>query len=87
MYPHPNVQNDPREMRVVGELEGGRASRSVRGGVVCVCVCVCEVLSCVQLFVILWTVAHQAPLFMEFFRQEYLDRNLGSCTAGRFFTI
>ena len=25
----------------------------------------------VQLFVILWTVAHQAPLFMEFSRQEY----------------
>ena len=24
-----------------------------------------------QLFVTLWTVAHQAPLFMEFSRQEY----------------
>ena len=28
-------------------------------------------LSCVQLFVILRTVAHQAPLLMGFFRQEY----------------
>ena len=28
-------------------------------------------LSCVQLFVTLWTVAHQAPLSMDFSRQEY----------------
>ena len=28
-------------------------------------------LSHVQLFVTLWTIAHQAPLFMEFSRQEY----------------
>ena len=28
-------------------------------------------LNCVQLFVTPWTVAHQAPLSMEFFRQEY----------------
>ena len=28
-------------------------------------------LSCVQLFATLWTVAHQAPLSVEFFRQEY----------------
>ena len=28
-------------------------------------------LSLVQLFAILWTVAHQSPLFMEFSRQEY----------------
>ncbi|CAI9157934.1 unnamed protein product [Rangifer tarandus platyrhynchus] len=33
-------------------------------------VCVC-VLNRVQLFVTPWTVAHQAPLFMEFSRQEY----------------
>ena len=32
--------------------------------------CMC-VLSCVQLFVTPWTVAHQAPLSMEFSRQEY----------------
>ena len=29
------------------------------------------VLSCVQLLVIPWTVTHQAPLSMEFSRQEY----------------
>jgi len=32
--------------------------------------CAC-MLSCVQLFVALWTVARQAPLSMEFSRQEY----------------
>ena len=37
-----------------------------------VCVCVCELLSHVQLFATLWTVACQAPLSMEFSpRQEY----------------
>ena len=30
-----------------------------------------KLLSRVRLFVILWTVAHQAPLSMEFSRQEY----------------
>ena len=44
----------------------------------CVCVCVCvyvcartHALSRVRLFVSPWTVALQAPLYMEFFRQEY----------------
>ena len=37
---------------------------------VCVCVCMC-VLSCVQLFVTPWTIAHQDPLSMTFSRQEY----------------
>ena len=44
----------------------------------CVCVCACApVLSCfsrVQLFVTPWTIAHQAPLSMEFSRQEYWSR-------------
>ena len=35
------------------------------------CVYVCSSLSSVQLFVIRWTVAHQAPLSVEFSRQEY----------------
>ena len=30
-----------------------------------------HVLSCVQLFAIPWIVAHQAPLYMEFSKQEY----------------
>ena len=39
---------------------------------VCVCVCVCVyVLSHVQLFVVPWTIAHQAPLSMEISRQEH----------------
>ena len=42
---------------------------------VCVCVCVCDRLfSHVQLFVASWTVTHQAPLPMEFSRQEYWSR-------------
>ena len=35
------------------------------------CVCMCESLSCVQLFVTPWTVAHQARLSMGFPRQKY----------------
>ena len=27
--------------------------------------------TCVQLFAMLWTVVHQAPRFMRFFKQEY----------------
>ena len=41
--------------------------------IVCVCVCVCALsrFSCVWLFVILWTIDHQAPLSMGFSRQGY----------------
>ena len=35
------------------------------------CVCALSHFSRVQLFVTLWTVAHQTPLFVEFSRQEY----------------
>ena len=39
--------------------------------------CECDwLLSCVQLFATPWTLAHQAPLFMRFFRQEYWSRLL-----------
>ena len=39
---------------------------------VCVCVCVCaRMLSQVRLFATPWTVTCQAPLSMEFSRQEY----------------
>ena len=33
--------------------------------------CKCQSFSCVQLSVIPWAAAHQAPLSMEFSRQEY----------------
>ena len=36
--------------------------------------CVSRTLSCVRLCVTLWTVAHQAPLSMEFSRLEYWNR-------------
>ena len=35
------------------------------------CVCMLIHFSQVQLFVTLWTIAHQSPLFMGFSRQEY----------------
>ena len=35
--------------------------------------CMISCFSCVGLFVTLWTVAHQAPLSMGFYRQEYLS--------------
>ena len=39
---------------------------------VCVCVCVCvSRFSRVQLFVTVWTVAHQAPMSLGFSRPEY----------------
>jgi len=37
-------------------------------------VCVLSHFSHVQLFVSLWTAAHQAPLSMGFFKQEYWSR-------------
>ena len=39
-------------------------------------VCVLSGLSCVRLFVTLWTVAHQAPLSMGLFKQECWSRLL-----------
>ena len=44
---------------------------------VCVCLCMC-VLSCVQLFPTLWTIACQGPLSKEFSRQEILKWNATS---------
>ena len=44
-------------------------------------VCMLSHFSCVRLFVILWIVAHQAPLCMGFSRQEYWSR-LPSPTPG-----
>ena len=41
------------------------------GCCVCVCTCTLSQLSCIQLFATPWPVAHQAPLSMEFSRQEY----------------
>ena len=46
--------------------------------------CVC-MLNCVQLFGTPWSVAHQAPLSMEFSRQEYWS-SLHSLLQGIFLT-
>ena len=66
------------------------------------CVCVRELLSHIRLLATPWTVARQAPLSMEFSRQEYWsgspipfsrgssqskDQTQVSCIAGRFFTV
>ena len=64
--------------------------------------CVCaQLLSCVQLFAALWTVACQAPLSMEYSKQEYSSglpppspedlpnpeiEPMSPALAGRFFT-
>ena len=49
---------------------------------VCVCVCVCAcVLSRVQLFSTLWTIAHQAPLSMDFLART-LEQRAISCFRG-----
>ena len=69
---------------------------------VCVCAYIhARLLSRVQLFVTLWTVAHQTPLSMGFPRQEYLSglpfsppgdildlgiKPVSPALAGRFFT-
>jgi len=45
-------------------------STKVRTTLARMCLCAC-LLSHVQFFVTPWTVAHQAPLFSEFSRQEY----------------
>ena len=58
----------------------------------CVCVSAC-ILSHVQLFATLWTVAHQAPLFMGFSRQKHWNglpypptSFMSPALAGGFFT-
>ena len=54
---------------LVCQVGAGRSDStlcSLLGGPVCLCV-----LSHVPLFATLWTLAHQAPLSMGFFRQEY----------------
>ena len=53
-------------------------------------VCLCVSLSCVRLFANPWTIAHQAPLCMEFSRHGSSPPRGStqvSCIAGRFFTI
>ena len=51
----------------------GRKMCSIRTSYMDALICmhfIC-MLSCVQFFEILWSVAHQTPMFMGFFRQEY----------------
>ena len=47
---------------------------SISKSCVCVCVCVCSVAKSCPTLVIQWTVAHQAPLSMEFSWQKYWIR-------------
>ena len=78
--------NDPSDWRVIGKEKKSA-------------LCVRQSLSRVRLFATPWTLAHQAPLSMEFARQEYRripfsrgfswprDWTQVSSIAGRFFTI
>ena len=61
---------------VFGDLGWGGMKQGWRGkrkpGLTgCVCLVTQSCVSCTQLFVTPWTVAHQAPLSMGFSRQEY----------------
>ena len=68
---------------------------------ICVFILCAQTLSCIQLFVTPWAVAHQAPLSMGFSRQEYWSglsflspgdlpapgiEPVSPALAGRFFT-
>ena len=48
-----------------------RKPTAFRVSVMCGCMCVLSHFSHVQLFLTLWTAAHQAPLSLRFSRQEY----------------
>ena len=63
------TQNIATEKKVLQWAEAKVSSKGCE--CVCVCVCVCELFSHVQLFVIPWSVACQAPLSMGFSRQKY----------------
>ena len=54
-------------------IKGAIRSRPIKGYCTHVCM-LAQPLSHVHLFVTSWTVAHQAPLSMEFSRQEYWSR-------------
>ena len=64
----------PLTSQLLGMHSGGVGEEGGGCVCVCVCVCVCSLLSCVRLLATPWTVAHHAPLSMEFFRQEDWSR-------------
>ena len=71
--PFPDLFLGSRDCKILEEqMNRARSKQKPRR---CVCkypwAAVVESLSCVQLFVTPWTVAHQAPLSMGFSRQEY----------------
>ena len=60
------------EREMVVAVKGQQEGSFGEGTVLCLdCACVCWSLSRVRLLVTPWTVARQAPLSMEFSRQEY----------------
>ena len=67
------VQRDSHETRGVrqSKSEGKGSIVTAHWDLFCVCVCV---LSWIQVFATLWTVACQTPLSMGFSRQEYCSR-------------
>ena len=75
------IAKDASDVLIMSTKVCVSALLDLRWGVcVCVCVCVC-VLSCVPLFVTLWTLACQAPLSLEFSRQEYWNYTIISLSS------
>ena len=64
-----NLQATPPEAPNVGNSKPKRLLRGMLTPVCCTCVL--NRFSHVWVFATPWTIAHQAPLFMEFSRQEY----------------
>ena len=74
------MKNDVRSKERTVDGEDGRDSRDGGG---CVVHCA-QSLSCVQLFVTPWSVAHQAPLSMGIFQARILEWVAMSSSRGPF---
>ena len=61
----------PRYSRWTKQYEEYHLNRNLKHIHITICPCMLSHFCHVQLFVTIWTVAHQAPLFMGYFRQEY----------------
>ena len=71
-FPFSRGSSQPRDYTQVFRIEGGSfTSWATKFFISALYILCTQLLSCVWLFATPWTVAHQAPLFMGFSRQEY----------------